>query len=190
MKKSLGVKPYLFPMPVALIATYNEDGSVNVMNAAWVGICSENKIALNLDEEHATSRNIKKRGAFTITVSNAEHMKEADFFGIATANKMKGKFERSGLNVERSELVDAPIINEYPLSLECKVHKIINDGNDFTVIGEIVDVKADESILNEKGDVDIKKLDPIVFDQAGRSYYKIGEKAGRAWHEGVPLMNT
>ena len=186
--KSLGVKPFLFPMPVVLIATYNDDGSVDVMNAAWAGICSEDKVSLNLDEEHATSRNIKKRGAFTLTVANTALLKEADFFGIASANKMKDKFERTGLHAVRSELVDAPIITDFPLSIECKVHRIINDENDFAVIGRIIDVKADDSILDEKGNIEFLKLDPIVFDQSKNGYYKMGEQVGRAFHDGAPLM--
>ena len=186
--KSLGVKPYIFPMPVVLIATYNEDGSIDVMNAAWAGICSEDKVALNLDESHKTSENIKKRGAFTLTVANTKYLKEADFFGIASANKMKDKFERTGLNAVKSEIVDAPILTDFPLCIECKVHRIINDENDFAVIGRIIDVKADESILDEKGNIEFLALDPIVFDQAKSGYYKMGEKVGRAFHDGAPLM--
>ena len=102
MFKDLGVQPYTFPMPVLLIATYNEDGSVDVMNMAWGGVCAENMVALNLDEDHKTSRNLKARGAFTLSIADLPHIKEADFFGIASGNKMKDKFERSGLHAHKS----------------------------------------------------------------------------------------
>ncbi len=102
MKKQLGVKPYLFPMPVLMIATYSEDGSVDVMNMAWGGICAENMVALNLDEDHKTSENIKRRGAFTLSIADIPHIKEADFFGIATGNTMKDKFARSGCTRARA----------------------------------------------------------------------------------------
>ena len=121
MLKDLGVKPYAFPMPVLLIATYGEDGKVDVMNMAWGGICAENMIALNIDEEHKTSANIKARGAFTVSVADVPHIEAADFFGIASGNKMPDKFERSGLHAVKSTRVDAPVVEEFPLTLECKV---------------------------------------------------------------------
>ena len=121
MKKSLGVKPYTFPMPVLMIATYGEDGTVDVMNMAWGGVCAMNMVALNIDEDHKTSENIKKRGAFTLSIADIPHIEAADFFGIATGNKMADKFERSGLHAVKSENVDAPVVEEFPLTLECKV---------------------------------------------------------------------
>ena len=119
MLKDLGVKPYTFPMPVLMIATYGEDGKVDVMNMAWGGVCAENMVALNIDEEHKTSENIKKRGAFTLSVADVAHIEEADFFGIATGNKMADKFERTGMHAVKSARVDAPVIEEFPLTLEC-----------------------------------------------------------------------
>lgn len=121
MKKDLGVKPYLFPMPVLMISTYNEDGTVDVMNMAWGGICAQNMVSLNIDEDHKTSENIKKRGAFTLSIADIPHMEAADFFGIASGNKMADKFQRSGLTAVKSEKVDAPIVEEFPLTLECRV---------------------------------------------------------------------
>ena len=121
MLKDLGVQPYVFPMPVLMIATYGEDGKVDVMNMAWGGICAENMVALNLDEDHKTSENIKKRGAFTLSIADLPHIEQADFFGIATGNKMEDKFERSDLHAVKSARVDAPVVTEFPLTLECKV---------------------------------------------------------------------
>ena len=184
-KKDLGVKPYLFPMPVLMIATYCEDGSVDVMNMAWGGICDNNKVALNITESHKTSQNIKERGAFTISVADIPHLRESDFFGTASGNRMKDKFERSGMHAVKSARVDAPIILDYPLTLECKVVELehtINGG--FRVLGEILNVMADSKVLDENGNVDPTKLNVFVFDQFGNGYYKIGEKVGDAWKSG------
>ena len=178
MKKDLGVHPYLFPMPVLMIATYGENDKVDVMNMAWGGICDNNKVALNITETHKTSENIKKRGAFTISVADIDHLEESDFFGIASGNTMEDKFERTGMKAVKSTRVDAPIIEEYPITLECKVIKIQNDEFGFRVIGEIVNVVADEKILDEKNKVDPSKLNAFVFDQFQNGYYKIGEKVG------------
>lgn len=188
MKKDLGVKPFLFPMPVAMIATYGEDGTVDVMNMAWGTICAENMVMLNLDESHKTSENIKKRKAFTLSVADVPHIKEADFFGIASANTMADKFERSGLTAKKSTRVDAPIVEEFPLTLECKAIDIGHGAQGFYVIGEIVNVIADESALDENGKVDAKKLNAFMFDQMQNGYYAVGEKVGQAWKSGAELM--
>ena len=188
MKKELTVKPYLFPMPVLMIATYNDDGSVDVMNMAWGGICSSNMVSLNIDEDHKTSKNIKKRGAFTISVADTAHIEAADFFGIASGNSMPDKFARSGLSAVKSQKVDAPIVEEFPLTLECKVIEDKNEIYGHHVLGEIVGVLADETVLDEKGRVDPSKLNAFVFDQFQSGYYAIGEKIGQAWHIGSPLL--
>ena len=165
MKKELGVHPYLFPMPVLMIATYGDDDTVDVMNMAWGGICAENMVSLNIDEGHKTSENIKKRGAFTLSIADIPH-----------------------LTAVKSEKVDAPIVQEFPLTLECKVVEDKMEVYGHHVIGEIVGVLADESVLDEKGKVDVTKLNAFVFDQFRNGYYAIGEKVGQAWHTGAPLM--
>ena len=187
-KKDLGVKPYLFPIPVLMIATYCEDGSVDVMNMAWGGICDNNKVALNITESHKTSQNIKERGAFTISVADIPHLAESDFFGTASGNRMKDKFERSGMHAVKSERVDAPIIEEYPITLGCKVDKIQKDEDGFRVVGEIVNVLADEEVLDSNGKVDPTKLNAFIFDQFQNGYYAIGEKVGEAWKSGNKYM--
>ena len=188
MLKDLGVKHYTFPMPVLLIATYGEDEKVDVMNMAWGGVCAENMVALNIDEDHKTSENIKKRGAFTLSIADVPHIEEADFFGIATGNKMDDKFERSGLHAVRSTRVDAPVVTEFPLTLECKVVECQHTVYGFRVLGEIVNVLADEKVLDEKGKVDPTKLNAFVFDQFQSGYYAVGEKVGQAWQTGAKLM--
>ena len=188
MKKDLGVKPYLFPMPVLMIATYGDDGTVDVMNMAWGGICAENMVSLNIDADHKTAKNIKKRGAFTLSIADVPHIQAADFFGIASGNKMEDKFARSGLTAVKSEKVDAPVVQEFPLTLECKVVEDKMEVYGHHVLGKIVGVLADESVLDETGKVDASKLNAFVFDQFRSGYYAIGEKVGQAWHTGAPLM--
>ena len=188
MLKDLGVKPYTFPMPVLMIATYGEDGKVDVMNMAWGGVCAENMVALNIDEDHKTSANIKARGAFTLSIADIPHIEAADFFGIATSNKMEDKFERSGLHAVKSGRVDAPVVEEFPLTLECKVVECQHTAYGFRVLGEIVNVLADEKVLDEKGKVIPEKLNAFVFDQCRSGYYAVGEKVGQAWQTGAKLM--
>lgn len=188
MKKGLGVQPYLFPMPVLMISTYGEDGTVDVMNMAWGGICAENMVALNIDEEHKTAENIKKRMAFTLSIADAAHLDEADFFGIATGNKMADKFARSGLHAVKSTRVDAPIVEEFPVTLECRAVELQHTCYGFRVLGEIVNVLADDSVLDEQGKVDPVKVNAFVFDQFQNGYYKVGEKIGQAWSSGTRFM--
>lgn len=190
MKKDLGVKPYLFPMPVLMIATYGEGDKVDVMNMAWGGICASNMVALNIDEDHKTAKNIKARGAFTLSIADIDHIQESDFFGIATGNKMDDKFERTGLHAVRSERVDAPVITEYPLTMECNVVELQQTAYGFRVLGEIVNVLAEETVLDERGKVDPTKLNAFVFDQFQNGYYAIGEKVGQAWNSGKALMKA
>lgn len=186
--KDLGVKPYLFPMPVLMIATYCDDGKVDVMNMAWGGICDTDKVALNLDETHKTSENIKKRRAFTLSVADIAHLKEADYFGIVSSNDVPDKFERTGLTAVKSQKVDAPIIAEFPLTLECELMECQHPEGGFRVLGRIVGVLADEKILTD-GEPDVKKLGAFVFDQFTNGYYAIGEKIGEAWSSGAELVD-
>ena len=183
MKKDLGVKPYVFPMPVLMIATYNEQGKVDVMNMAWGGICDDNMVALNISEEHQTAENIKKKRAFTLSIADIPHLEESDYFGIVSGRNVEDKFERTGMHAIKSARVDAPIILDYPLTLECKVVELehtVNGG--FRVLGEIV--IADSKVLDDDGNVVPTKLNAFVFDQFQNGYYKIGEKVGEAWKSG------
>ncbi len=188
MKKDFGVKPYLFPMPTYMIGTYNEDDTVDVMMMAWGGICAEDMVALNLEAGHKTVANIKARGAFTLAVPGTDTLEASDFLGIASANKMADKFERSGLHAVKSERVDAPIIEEYPVTLECVVQKLEDEPYGLRVLGRIVNVRADEKVLDEKGQIDAGKLNAFSFDQMRNGYYATGEQIGQAWHSGAGLM--
>ena len=187
MKKDLGVQPALYPMPVLMIATYNEDGTVDVMNMAWGGICSHDMVALNISRGHKTTKNIEARGAFKLSVADVAHLDESDYFGIASGNKVADKFERSGMTATRSERVDAPVVNEYPLTLECSVVEMQEQPYGLRVLGRIENVLAEESVLGEDGKVDPAKLGAFAFDQFQSGYYAMGEKVGQAWESGKRL---
>ncbi len=188
MRKDLGPKPALYPMPVLMVATYDENGVVDVMNAAWGMICDMDKISLNLTETHKTVQNLKKTGAFTVSLADVKNIKAADFFGIASGNTMADKFERSGLTAVKSDKVNAPIIEEFPVTMECELAEIIETDNVYTIVGKIVNVSAQEEILDEKGRVDIEKSGILMFDQFKAGYYVTGEKVGQAWSSGKELM--
>lgn len=188
MKKNFGAKPYLFPMPAYMIGTYNEDDTVDVMMMAWGGICAEDMVALNLEAEHKTVANLEARKAFTLAVPGIDTIKESDFFGIASSGRMKDKFERSGLHAVKSDKVNAPIIEEYPVTLECEVVEMQNQPYGLRVLGRILNVTADERVLDEKGKIDAGKIKTFAFDQMRNGYYAIGDVVGTAWKSGVDYM--
>ena len=187
MTKDFGVKPYLFPMPTYMIGTYNEDNTVDVMMMAWGGICAEDMVALNLEAEHKTVANLEATKAFTLAIPGTDTLKESDFLGIVSANKAADKFERSGLHAVKSERVNAPVITEYPVTLECEVVEMQEQPYGLRVLGKIVNVIADEKVLDEKGKIDAGKIHAFAFDQMQNGYYAIGEKVGQAWHSGKDL---
>ena len=175
-------------MPVPMIATYGDDSKVDVMNMTWGGICANNMVALNISEGHKTAKNLKERKAFTLSIADVDHLEAADFFGIASGNKMADKFEKSGLHAVKSDMVDAPVVEEFPITLECKVVEFQQSVAGFRVLGEIVNVLADEAVLDPEGNVDPTKINAFAFDQFQNGYYKIGEKVGQAWSSGKKLM--
>lgn len=171
-------------MPVLIVGTYDECGVPNAMNAAWGGIYDTNQVMLCLADEHKTTENIKKTGAFTVSFATADTVVACDFVGIASANDVPDKFARAGFHAMKSQHVNAPIIEELPMSVECRLVKFNEDG---ICIGEIVNVSADESILDEKGSVDAKKMNPISYDSATHAYWSIGERVGKAFFDGKKL---
>lgn len=186
MRKKLNLTEGIFPMPVLMIATYNEDGSVDVMNAAWGTMQERDTVALNLTESHKTVQNIKARGAFTVSIADASHVVEADYFGIVSGNKEPKKFEKSGLTTCKSEMVDAPVINEFPLCLECKFIEYQNNEYGCGVIGKVVNVTADESVMPD-GKLDMSLVNAIAFDPYTHGYYKVTERVGEAFHDGTKI---
>lgn len=184
MRKSLGAQSYIFPLPVLIIGTYSEKDVPDAMNAAWGTISDFNQVVLYLSAEHKTFENIRKRKAFTVSFADEGHVVACDFVGIVSANKDEKKFEKSGFTATKSENVDAPVINELPLTLECTLDTI--DEERECVYGKIVNVLADESVLTD-GKVDLKKLRSISYNPADRSYYGMGDKVGTAFHDGAAL---
>lgn len=187
-KKSLGAVPAVFPMPVLMVAAYDENGKVNVMNAAWGMISAMDQITLFIGEAHKTTANIHKTGAFTVSIADVDHMDVADFFGIATGNKMNDKFERTGYSAVKSAFVNAPIIEEFPVVMECSLQQVIEMDGFHAVVGKIVNTSADEKVLDENGKIDPVKVNALVFDQFQSDYYSIGGKVGQAWNAGMDLM--
>ncbi len=188
MMKDFGVKPWLYPMPTYMIATYNEDGTVDAMMMAWGGICAEDMVALNLEADHKTVANLRARGAFTLSVPGTDTIEASDYMGIASANDTPDKFERTGLHAVKSTRVDAPVIQEYPLTLECTVEKFEDEPYGLRVLGRIQNVMADEKVLDELGRVDAGKLNAFCFDQMRNGYYAADRKVGQAWNSGAGLI--
>lgn len=171
----------MFPLPVLIVATYDENGVPNAMNAAWGVTTNFNEITISLSD-HKTTDNLAKRGAFTVSMATEDTVVACDYVGIESARKVPNKFEKAGFHATKSEFVDAPLINELPMALECKV-KSFEDG---ILVGEIVNVSADESVLTD-GKIDPKKLKPITFDPCNNTYIALGEKVGNAFKDGEKL---
>jgi flavin reductase (DIM6/NTAB) family NADH-FMN oxidoreductase RutF len=185
MRKNFGAKTWLYPMPVLIVGTYDETGVPNAMNAAWGGIYDTNQVMVCLADDHKTTENIKKTGAFTVSFATAKTVVPCDYVGIVSANDIPDKFERAGFHATRSEFVNAPIIEELPLVLECKL--VSYDTDTEICIGEVINVSVDEKILDENEKVDLRKFAPISYDCGGHGYYKLGEKVGNAFSDGKKL---
>lgn len=186
MKKNLGVAGELFPQSVFIVASYGEDGTPNAMNVAWGGECTRTQVAINIGD-HKTTDNILARGAFTVAPADAAHVAEADYFGIATGRRVN-KAEGSGLTFARSEFVDAPVIEEFPLTMECRVVSVEDWAGEKRFVGEIVNTRVDEAVLDGEGRVDFSQMRPIVYDSTRRVYRVVGEEVGGAWSAGKALM--
>ena len=185
MRKNFGAKAMCYPMPVFIIGTYNADGTPNAMNAAWGGISEETEITICVDSSHKTAENLMARKAFTVSMGTADTMVACDYVGIVSGNKEPDKFAKAGFHATKSEFVDAPLIDELPMALECEV--ISYDEESCRLVGRIVNVCADESILNESGKVNVEKLRPITYDPVNHHYLVLGENVGQAFHDGTAL---
>lgn len=185
MRKNFGAKPYTYPQPVLIIASYDENGTPDAMNAAWGGISDDTQISMCLSAGHKTVKNILKRKAFTVSMADAAHVAACDYVGIVSANAVPDKLEKAGFHTTRSEFVDAPLIDELPMALECRL--VSYDEESCRMVGEIVNVSAEESVLDENGKIDPGKLQPITFDPANNAYLKLGEKVGNAFRDGLAL---
>ena len=185
MRKNFGAKTILYPMPVLIIGTYDENGKANAMNAAWGGISEEAQISVCVDNGHKTAKNVVKAGAFTVSVANAENVVACDYVGIVSGNKEPDKIEKAGWHATKSEFVNAPLFDELPMALECKL--ISYNAETCILIGEIVNVCADEKILDGNGKIDVDKFNHVTFDPVHHTYREIGDVFGKAFSDGLQL---
>lgn len=184
MKINFGTQTFMYPMPVLIIASYGPDGTSDAMNAAWGGIHDTNQIGICLSPEHKTVKNILDRKAFSVSMADAAHVAACDYVGIVSGNKEPAKVQKAGFTVTKSEIVDAPVINELPMALECKL--VSYDENSGYMVADIVNVCADESVLTD-GKIDPSKLNPITYDPVNHTYIKLGEVVGHAFQDGKSL---
>ena len=184
MRKNFGSKPIVYPQPVFIIGTYDKDGVADAMNAAWGGISEENEISICLSAEHKTTKNILASGAFTVSMATADTVVPCDYVGIVSANDVPNKLELAKFHTTKSELVNAPLIEELPMAVECRL--ISYDPESCRLVGEIVNVSAKESVLTD-GKIDVAKLRPITYDGMSHGYYVLGERVGDAFKDGLKL---
>jgi len=185
MRKNFGAKEMCYPMPVFIICTYNEDGTPNAMNAAWGGITEEAQLTICVDAGHKTAQNVQARKAFTVSMGTAQQMAACDYVGIVSGNKEPDKFAKAGFHATKSPFVDAPLIDELPMALECEM--ISYDPESCYLVGKVVNVCVEEACLDESGKVDVAKLQPITFDPMHHCYLALGQTVGRAFHDGLAL---
>ena len=185
MRKNFGAKEMCYPMPVYMIGTYNEDGTPNAMNAAWGGISEEAEISICVDADHKTAANVLARKAFTVSMATAKYAAACDYLGIVSGNKEPNKFAKAGFHATASAFVDAPLIDELPMALECEMRSY--DPETCRLVGKVVNVCVDEEYLDKDGKVDVAKLQPITFDPVHHKYLILGEAVGRAFHDGASL---
>lgn len=184
MRKNFGAKPMLYPMPVLIIGTFDKNGTPDAMNAAWGGISEEKEISICISEDHKTTKNILETGCFTVSIPDVKNTVAADYVGIVSGNDTPDKIEKAGWTFEKSELINAPVFNELPFTLECKLTSY--DAETCRLVGEILNVSADESILTD-GKIDLKKFFPITFDPSNHTYVTLGETVGKAFSDGKKL---
>ena len=184
MRKNFGAKPILYPQPVFIIATYNEDGTANAMNAAWGGISEADEISMCISENHRTTRNALARKAFTVSMATEAYVAECDYVGIVSGDKVPDKLEKCGFHTVKSKFVDAPVIVELPMAVECSL--VSYDPESCRMVGKVVNVCADESVLTD-GRIDPVKLKPITFDGMNHTYLALGAKVGDAFADGKKI---
>lgn len=186
MKKQIKTTEAIFPMPVLLISTFNEDGSVDVMNAAWGTMVDRDVVALNLTETHKTVRNIEERGGFVVHIADAGHVAQADYFGVVSGHKVHDKLANAGMTFTKSDLVDAPVINELPIAMECEFIEYQDNTYGLGVIGKVLRTSVEEANLKD-GKVDIDSVGAIAFDPYTHGYYKVCGRVGEAFKDGLKL---
>ena len=185
MRKNFGAKPWTYPQPVFILASYGEDGTPDAMNAAWGGISDDDQLSLCISAGHKTTANILARGAFTVSMATADQLVPCDYVGIVSGNTVADKLAKAGWHTTRSEFVDAPLIDELPMAVECRL--VSYDPENCRLVGLIVNMSADESVLCEDGKIDPDKLQAINFHPVHNTYRRLGAVAGNAFRDGAKL---
>lgn len=185
MRKNFGVQTWLYPMPVLIIGTYDENGTPDAMNAAWGGIHDTNQIAVCIDPGHKTAKNLQVRKYFTVGIADVPHVAECDYLGLVSGNQEPGKIAKAGLHASKAEFADAPVIDELPMTLECRL--VSFDPRTGCTVGQILNISADERVLDENGKISIEKLQAVTFDPVHHRYLKLGGIAGTAFKDGLRL---
>lgn len=181
MRKNFGKKTYLYPLPVLIVAAYDSNGNANAMTVAWGTICDYNKVELNLSLDHKTCANMKETNAFTISFATKEFVKEADYLGIVSGNEVANKLDKCNFTVIKSEYVNAPIIEQFPVTLECSVDDYIINGADLTVRGSIINVSAEEEVLDIDGNIDVEKMNILSYNPFVHTYVWNGKNVAKAF---------
>ena len=184
MRKDFGAQTWMYPLPVLIVGSYDENENADAMNAAWGGIYDTDQVILCLSADHKTTANIRAKKAFTVSFADEGHIAACDYVGMVSANEEPRKLQKAGFTVTKSSYVDAPIINELPMTLECHLVEWSEDGN---VIGKIVNVSADESVLGKDGKIDPAKLRPISFDPVNNGYLVLEKRVGNAFSDGAKI---
>lgn len=187
MKKSLGAKPLIYPQPVLIVSTYGEDGTPDAMNVAYGGIVNSNRLQINIGVRHKTSENIKAKKEFTVGIADVKNMIPTDYVGIVSGNDTPDKMEKTGWTLVKSKTVDAPVIDELPITLECRLEEMNQYDQTYRVVAEIVNVLVDDSVLTEEGTVDATKLQAISYDPSTHAYLKLGSPVGQAFEDGKKI---
>lgn len=185
MRKNLKPKPLIYPLPVLIIGTYDENNIPNAMNAAWGTVWDFNKVGIILSADHKTTKNILLKKAFTVSMADEKNVVEADYVGLVSGNDVVNKLEKTNWTIEKSEFIDAPIFKELPLTLECQL--VSYDEESECVVGEIVNVSCDEVVLKEDDKIDLSKFKPLVYDTSNHAYLTLGEVVGKAFSDGLKL---
>ena len=185
MRTNFGAKPVCYPQPVFIIGTYDENGNPDAMNAAWGGISEADEVSICISENHKTTENIQRKKAFTVSMGTVDQLVACDYVGIVSGNNVPDKVAKAGWTVSKSDFVDAPLFDQLPMAMECEL--ISYDPQTCRLLGKIVNVSADESVLNDKGVVDPMKLQPITFDPMNNAYLVLGDKVGNAFADGAKL---
>lgn len=186
MRKDFSPNPWFYPLPVLIIGTYDESGVPDAMNAAWGGLYDADRVILCLSAGHKTTKNIKAKGAFTVAFGTAETVVACDYVGVESGNKEPNKVAKAGFHVTKSVHVDAPIFDKLPVTFECKLLEIADNGN---IIGQIVNISVDEGVLTADGKgVDAAKAGFISFDPCANTYVKLGEAVGKAFSDGAQIQ--